>query len=166
MKCPRCSKELRAVSVECAEVQACSNCEGIWFPGEALGQVTDHSVSDIKQTELKESLVADQLEKVDLDKEIHCPECQETMDRYTYSLVCPIVLDECSKHGVWLDDGELGTLMKHLTELEDRVVDRQNDLLNQRNLDLLQELSKKASFHSLPTKVLATINKVHARDRR
>ena len=165
MNCPRCSTELRTVSIENTEVQACSNCEGTWFPGEALGLVTDHSFSELKQTELIESLIPDQLEKIDLEKMIHCPECGAEMSRYTYSVVWPIVLDECPKHGVWLDDGELGTLMKHLTELDENVTGYQHDMLNQRNLDLLQELSKKATFHSLPTNVLATINKVHSRNR-
>lgn len=165
MNCPRCSTELRTVAIEQSEVQACPNCEGAWYPDEALGEVTDHTFGELKKTALGETMVPDQLAKIDLDKPIDCPECGEKMSRYTYSLTCPIVLDECSEHGVWLDDGELGTLMQYLTDLDKRVGEKQDLLVNERNLAALEELSKSPTFYSLPNSVLATLNAVRSRNR-
>lgn len=165
MNCPRCSTELTSVSIEAAEVRACGNCEGTWYPDEALAEVTDHTFSELKQTPLAQSMVPDQLAKVDLDEPISCPECGEQMSRYTYSLTCPIVLDECIEHGVWLDDGELGTLMQYLTELDKRVSEKQDQLLGGRNLAALEELSKSPTYYSLPGNVLATLNAVRSRPR-
>jgi Zn-finger nucleic acid-binding protein len=165
VNCPRCSTDLTAVAIESSNVMACSNCEGTWYPDEALGDVTDHSFSELKETALAQSLVPDQLAKVDLDEPVNCPQCQKQMSRYTYSLVCPIVLDECIEHGVWLDDGELGTLMQYLTELDKRVGAKQEEVLSGRNLSTLEELSKSPTFYSLPGNVLATLNAVHSRAR-
>ena len=165
MNCPRCSTELTSVSIEAAEVRACSNCEGTWYPDEALAEVTDHTFSELKETPLAQRMVPDQLAKVDLDEPIGCPECGEQMSRYTYSLTCPIVLDECIEHGVWLDDGELGTLMQYLTELDKRVSQQQDQLLGGKNLAALEELSKSPTYYSLPGNVLATLNAVRSRPR-
>jgi Zn-finger nucleic acid-binding protein len=164
MNCPRCQTELKSVIIESSEVNACPNCEGTWYPDEALGNVTDHTFRELKATGLSPSLVPDQLAKVDLDKPVNCPECDRQMSRYTYSLACQIVLDECPEHGVWLDDGELGTLMQYLTELDKRVGEQQEVLLA-RNIQTLEELSKSPTFYSLPSNVLATINAVYSRDR-
>ena len=165
MNCPRCETELNSIVIESSEVQACPSCEGAWYPGEALGNVTDHTFGELKATELSPSLVPDQLAKVDLEKPVSCPECGEQMSRFTYSLTCQIVLDECPEHGVWLDDGELGILMQYLTELDKRVGAKQQEVLKARNLKALEELSKSPSFYSLPSNVLSTINAVYSRDR-
>lgn len=166
MNCPRClTAALKSVTIEDAEVKACSNCEGTWYPDEALGEVTDHTFSELKETELSPSLVPDKLARVDLEKPVNCPDCGEQMARYTYSVACQIVLDECPKHGVWLDDGELGSLMQYLTELDKRVGDQQASLTESRNLKALEELSRSPSYYSLPTNVLATINAVYSRER-
>lgn len=165
MNCPRCATELKSVDLDTCSVQACNNCEGTWYPGEALGEVTDNSFGDLKATELAPSLVPDQLAKVDLDEPINCPECQREMARYTYSMACQIVLDECPQHGVWLDDGELGTLMQYLTELDKRVGAQHHEILHTRNLLTLEELSKSPSSYSLPSDVLNALKAVHKRER-
>ena len=165
MNCPRCSTALTEIEIEGSSVQACSHCEGAWYPDEALGSVTDHSFSELKETDLSPSLVPDKLARVDLEEPVACPVCAVQMSRYTYSLTCPIELDECPEHGVWLDDGELGTLMQYLTDLDKRVDQKQGELLNDRNIQALKELSKSPASYSLPGNVLATINAVYSRER-
>lgn len=165
MNCPRCQTELTSVQIEDSEVNVCSNCEGTWYPDEALGNVTDHTLQELKSSDLSPSMVGDQLAKVDLDKPICCPECGEKMARYTYSMTCEIVLDECPEHGVWLDDGELGTLMQYLTEMDERVSAKEKEALSAQNVKALEELSKSPTFYSLPSHVLATINSVYTRER-
>ena len=80
-------------------------------------------------------------------------------------MTCRIELDECSEHGVWLDDGELGTLMQYLTELDKRVSAKEASLATSRNFETLAELSRSPSYYSLPTNVLATLNSLYNRDR-
>lgn len=165
MNCPRCAHGLNDVLIDESVVKACPNCEGAWYPGEALGCVTDLTFNELKHTALKPSMVADQLAKIELDEPVNCPRCGVQMSRYTYSLTCPIVLDECPAHGVWLDDGELGTLMQYLTELDKRVGARQESVLQARNLEALEELAKSPNYYALPSHVLATINAVYSRAR-
>lgn len=165
MKCPRCTTELSSVIIEESAVMACPNCEGAWYPGESLGEVTDQTFSQLKETGLAATMVPDKLARVDLDQPVACPECGEKMARFSYSMTCPIVLDECPAHGVWLDDGELGTLMQYLTELDKRVGAQSEVLLSERNLKTLQELGKSPASYSLPANVLATLSSVYSRPR-
>ncbi len=114
MNCPRCTSKLNDFRLHGCTLKSCPHCEGTWYPGEALGRVTDHSLSDLEKGPLQPTLVADKLEAVDLELPISCPRCSKPMMRYRYSMNCDVVLDECIEHGVWLDDGELGSLMTFL----------------------------------------------------
>lgn len=166
MNCPRCATELTAHKFDAATVRACPSCEGAWFPDEALGAVTDNTLGELESSELSASLVGDKLEKIDEDKLIDCPQCGVQMERYRYSLTCNVILDECPAHGVWLDDGELGTLMAFLTNLYDRVEEREAKIiegLSGGNIQALQELQKNPTYYNLPSSLLETLNQVHAR---
>ena len=65
MNCPRCETALKGVIIEDSQVHACPNCDGTWYPDEALGEVTDFTFSELKETELSPSLVPDKLARVD-----------------------------------------------------------------------------------------------------
>lgn len=58
-----------------------------------------------------------------------------------------------------------GTLMQYLTELDKRVSEKQEQLLQGKNLAALEELSKSPTYYSLPGNVLATLNAVRSRPR-
>lgn len=38
---------------------------------------------------------------------IACPECGAEMERHPAVDGCPVLIDECGQHGVWLDTGEI-----------------------------------------------------------
>lgn len=168
MKCPRCQTDLKDVTIDNNIVKACSRCEGTWYPGEALGEVTDHTLAEIEKSDLQPALVADHLELVDLDEPINCPQCQRPMMRYRYTMTCDVVLDECLEHGVWLDDGELGSLMAFLEDLYQGVEKERNKLasgVTEKNLEYLEELSRSPASYNLPGSVLEALHQVHRRQR-
>jgi Zn-finger nucleic acid-binding protein len=116
MQCPRkCGVELRSVTLPDlgnAEIHLCPECEGAFYPHLALGEVGQSDLKVIEGTELAVSLVGDKLEKVDLEADVCCPVCSETMNRFSYTLAPQVKLDECFEHGTWLDDGELGVIIE------------------------------------------------------
>ena len=120
MNCPRkCGGELRKVAfpeLDGAEIFVCGNCEGAWYPEQALSRVGGASYSDIEGSALSASLVSDQTHKVNLDADVACPVCQQTMSRFHYALAPEVMLDECAGHGTWLDDGELGVILNSVAE--------------------------------------------------
>ncbi len=110
-------------------------------------------------------MVPDRLALVDLEQKICCPVCSDTMLRYIYSADCQIELDECPRHGIWLDDGELGTLAQYLNDLDKRVHDKYEMLMGKGSIWALSDLSKSSDSYSLPGEVLAVIKTVYARER-
>lgn len=167
MKCPRCSTDMREARIEESLLQTCPSCEGTWYPGESLGTVTDHSLRELRESALKPTLDADKLEKIDLEKPIDCPVCACPMMRYKYTMSCDVVLDECFDHGVWLDDGELGSLMAFLEELyqgQKRGSTLSSGII-EKNLQYLEQLSRASSGDALSASVLETLHQVHQRSR-
>lgn len=168
LSCPRCETSLREAQLEESLLHTCPSCEGTWYPEAALSSVTDHSLNELKNSVLQPSLVADRLETIDLDKPISCPVCAKGMIRYRYTMSCDVVLDECLEHGIWLDDGELGTLMTFLEDLYRGVEeskDRLTSSVTDKNLEYLEELSRESGGHALSSGVLEALFQVHSRPR-
>lgn len=169
MDCPRCGSRMRDAQVHGCALKTCGECEGTWYPGEALGTVTDHSLSELRQGPLKETLVADKLEAIDLEAPISCPRCARPMMRYRYTMSCDVILDECLEHGVWLDDGELGSLMKFLEDMvgvDEETEERLSLGVMEKNLEYLEELSRSSEGASpLSGGVLEALYRVHSRPR-
>jgi hypothetical protein len=44
----------------------------------------------------------------------NCPECGRVMERKKYEGGCPVLIDECPDHGIWLDTGEIKDLQIYL----------------------------------------------------
>lgn len=118
MDCPRCQTQLKAITLpelDDAKVYLCPNCEGGWYPQPSLEDLTlESNRAAVEKTELAPTLVADQLEKIDLDAPVSCPECGQEMKRYSYPLAPDTALDRCEEHGAWLDDGELGVMLEQI----------------------------------------------------
>ena len=96
-------------------MQLCLDCEGSFYGFSALNRVFRSSEGQVRKTHLGISL-QDESREVDLDLPVDCPECGVRMERGRYLSECPVIVDTCNEHGIWLDDGELGRLMDFLGE--------------------------------------------------
>ena len=117
MRCPRCETDLRPLSLpELGESQLhlCERCEGTWYPLGSLAALGQSDRQSVERTDLAVSLVGDK--QVDLEKAVDCPGCGLPMNRFTFSLAPEVKLDECLEHGIWLDDGELGTILDSIAD--------------------------------------------------
>jgi Zn-finger nucleic acid-binding protein len=52
----------------------------------------------------------------DLNRALHCPDCELLMGRFSYADESGIFLDICYSHGVWLDRGELEAISAWIAE--------------------------------------------------
>ena len=43
-----------------------------------------------------------------------CPECEDLMYRRNFASNSGIIVDECSKHGIWFDKHELSVAIEHM----------------------------------------------------
>ena len=107
MQCPRCSSETVEKSNKDVKIDVCmEGCSGIWFDPFEFKKMDEMHESD--EAFLAE-LAQGKLIKLDLEKKINCPRCDnQPMFRRFFSLKKSVEIDECPQcAGVWLDAGEL-----------------------------------------------------------
>lgn len=115
MDCPRCRLSLSPAEYEGEQVSFCDNCWGYWMQRSQLDQIVADRSSKFSRGE-RSTVAREVRDKGDKDRTgteaqpAPCPECGATMKHTSYTEACPIVIDECREHGVWLDAGELKEL--------------------------------------------------------
>ena len=108
MKCPACKTDLMVVEREGIEVDWCLDCGGLWFDEgeiELLGEKAGRSIA----AQILES-PNDQSTK----GRRRCPRCPKRMESLPLGMGPGdrVTIDRCPLHGLWLDRGELGQLMR------------------------------------------------------
>lgn len=99
MNCPSCHKILITIEYDDFEIDRCFSCSGIWIDSLELEALFENA--PLK----KEAL--DSLEFTACsEKDKKCPVCRRKMKKLL-SRKTDTVLDQCSSHGIWFDQGEL-----------------------------------------------------------
>jgi len=116
--CPRCGQFMHSVCLRVKDglyVERCDRCLGIFFdPGE-LEALLDAAVSHVHQVDYERLGHLIETEGLPLPASSSyapCPVCRKLMNRKNYGSRSGVVVDRCRNHGVWLDGGELGQLLK------------------------------------------------------
>jgi Zn-finger nucleic acid-binding protein len=104
--CPRCNVRMRSRTIGTHKTDECPVCLGIFVN-------VDHFETLIRRQEdrVGEVPAARGPKRASLQVEtvsyIKCPECGRMMNRLNYGRISGVIVDYCSEHGYWLDDGEL-----------------------------------------------------------
>lgn len=114
--CPRCKINLDTMKLVINKnffIERCKNCLGIFFdPLELEDLLTVAIEEDNKCAASRLGIMTE----VDKDKwpvkYLNCPVCKNLMLRKSYGNLSGVIIDWCKPHGIWLDGGELGTLLK------------------------------------------------------
>jgi len=102
MNCPKCNKPMVVLELDNIEIDHCLACKGVWLDsGELELLLSDvnspNLIPDIKCTE----------------KKIKCPKCGNRMAKVRFGKLDCVLIDSCAdNHGLWVDGGELETLLK------------------------------------------------------
>ncbi len=113
MNCPRCQLTLQETDYEGQQASFCTNCWGYWLEKAKLDAIiADKSTrfSGAEKRAVKQAAVVDRPAHAAEAAPAPCPVCQKPMHKTTYTQACPVELDMCQAHGVWLDAGELKEL--------------------------------------------------------
>jgi Zn-finger nucleic acid-binding protein len=109
MNCPVCHTALIVVEREGIELDWCLDCRGLWF--------------DEGELELLGEKAGRSLETEDLGRRTgdvvgggtrRCPRCRRKMAQLSLDIgqSSGVQVDRCADHGIWLDRGELGAIMR------------------------------------------------------
>lgn len=101
--CPACGASLVASgAANGVEIDACMGCGGIWLDVGELERLT----ADVASREDGEVVPR----RRGGDEEVRyreCPRCREVMLRRNFGATSGVIVDECARHGLFLDAGEL-----------------------------------------------------------
>jgi Zn-finger nucleic acid-binding protein len=110
--CPRCAGEMGTVGAgQGVEIDQCLECGAIWLDvGELEALVAEHAPDPGAPAPTLAAL-RERMREVStpegLVKYRDCPRCGQVMRRRNFGAISGVVIDECGRHGVLLDPGEL-----------------------------------------------------------
>ena len=115
--CPRCHIKMNTIDLNVEGgfvIDRCATCLGIFFDPRELESLIDASVSKVYGIDHEQmaALIEEQGGVETTVTYVECPVCQELMNRRNYGARSGIVVDTCTEHGIWLDGGELGRILK------------------------------------------------------
>lgn len=119
MDCPRCGLSLRGQEYEGEDVSFCGTCWGFWLRRAQLDNIVGKIQYRFKKYEVK-AVLTTMAEEGDANRQgseertIICPECSKALVKKRYDESCPVIIDECEEHGIWLDTGEIKDLQVFL----------------------------------------------------
>jgi Zn-finger nucleic acid-binding protein len=102
--CPTCKKELVAFRGTGGILLDCASCGGQFVEHELLSSLLEsREVAGLAVTRRVNR------SKLGLDpvRYVPCPACRQLMNRKNFGGESGVVVDVCSKHGTWFDEGEL-----------------------------------------------------------
>ena len=114
--CPHCNIALQTISLQVdghLYIERCSECFGLFFdPGE-IEILLNSAVSNVETINFKQiqNINTDRYQAKEV-KYIKCPVCRILMNRQIFGHRSGVVIDQCHKHGIWLDNGEITHLME------------------------------------------------------
>jgi Zn-finger nucleic acid-binding protein len=90
------------------KVFGCQECDGMFIPHETFHMMQDAHERIIETTGSVERAHIDVTANVSY---LRCPECKNMMNRKNFARVSGVIIDLCSRHGVWFDSGEMEKIM-------------------------------------------------------
>lgn len=115
--CPVCHVPLQTINLKVnghLYIDRCASCFGLFFdPGE-IEILLDNTISNVTSVnwELLDNINQERYPADPSFKYLKCPVCQVLMNRVNFGYRSGVVVDQCKKHGVWLDSGEITHLME------------------------------------------------------
>jgi Zn-finger nucleic acid-binding protein len=100
-----------------------------------------------------ETLIEEEVDTSRTVSYVPCPDCGKLMNRKNYGTRAGVVVDVCKEHGVWLDGGELGALLKWVKaggKLHHGRASAEKDRLDQRTQQQKEHLARVRELRTDP----------------
>lgn len=112
-RCPRCNTLLVKLFHKNDEYDFCPDCEGLWLDREEFRRAT-RELNVFRDDEIEGNFL--KTPPQDTLKYIPCVRCGKLMLKKNFAKISGVIIDECSRHGVWLDPGELQKIRQFIAD--------------------------------------------------
>jgi Zn-finger nucleic acid-binding protein len=146
-RCPECRADMASVNVGHRRrffIEQCARCHGLFFDTNELQALLDDAVAPSYEIDLP-LLTTLQRESPVARREstyVSCPVCGDLMNRVNFGRRSGVVVDQCRRHGAWLEGGELRRLLEW-KKAGGQVLDRQSGEVDARADALVRVLTEK-----------------------
>jgi Zn-finger nucleic acid-binding protein len=147
-ECPRCRVELQLFISNDEEYDICPECGGMWLDKDEFYRATrerDVYKSVTIKSEYRRVPIRGPIEYVP------CVRCAKLMNRGNFGKISGVIIDRCSKHGVWLDAGELEKIQHFIA---DGGLDTSRDKEITKNRQLIKDLATQVHQNSFTQRLL------------
>ncbi len=146
--CPRCKVRLQTETHDGDTIDLCPGCGGIWLDRtefqRAVRESDVYKKEDFREGYHREP-ARDPLEY------IPCVRCGKMMNRKNFRHISGVIIDECGRHGVWLDRGELQKITHFIA---DGGLDRSQDREIEKTKSELSDLAARVEHNEFVQKVM------------
>lgn len=146
--CPRCGTPLELFRQHGEEYDLCPRCGGLWLDRSEFRRATRESNVHRMETPPGD-YQREGLE--DPGAYLPCVRCGALMNRKNFGRISGVLIDECVRHGVWLDAGELEKI-RHF--IADGGLERSQDRELERNRVELRRLATKVDQTAFTHKLI------------
>jgi Zn-finger nucleic acid-binding protein len=146
--CPRCQESLEILVSDGEEYDICPGCSGMWLDR------TEFRTATRKHDIIKKSAVKGEYLKTppsDPQEYIACVRCGKFMNRKNFGKISGVIIDECARHGVWLDSGEFEKI-RHF--IADGGLEKSRDRDIEKNRTEIRQLATKVNQTAFTQKLL------------
>jgi len=145
--CPRCKQALDVHNAGGEEYDLCPRCGGLWLDRGEFRLLTREY--DVYKGSFKGEYLREPLK--DPVEYISCVRCGKLMNRKNFGKISGVIIDECGKHGVWLDAGEIEKI-RHF--IADGGLERAQDLEIEKTRMELKDLATKVDQTAFTQKII------------
>ncbi len=115
--CPHCDTHLQTIKLDINGplfIERCKGCFGLFFDLGEIDTLLENSVSNVSDINLTliKNINKDRFASHQKVKYIKCPVCSNYMKRLNFGHRSGVIVDQCLKHGIWVDSGEITHLME------------------------------------------------------
>jgi Zn-finger nucleic acid-binding protein len=112
LPCPGCQAEMRSVLVGTTSLFECAGCGSTWLDTETFTKLCANreahgAIADMLGPKTVGVISAQN----SVVRYLPCPTCKKVMNRENFGHRSGVIIDVCKGHGVWLDRGELHSVL-------------------------------------------------------
>ncbi|MFC1835349.1 zf-TFIIB domain-containing protein, partial [Thermodesulfobacteriota bacterium] len=107
--CPRCQAPMIGRSIADFSIMGCGSCQGLFIPVDTFEMMQETSKRIVEHVAGRGRKNQPQIETH--ISYIRCPVCLNMMNRQNFARVSGVIIDICSKDGIWFDPGEMEKIM-------------------------------------------------------
>lgn len=141
VRCPCCDRVLKAREAGGVVVHECGKCHGLWAPQDRFRSLVERAAETARIRFASGGAPAPpRVDGANPSKsEVayrRCPVCREHMARRNYQRRSGVIIDQCHRHGTWLDAHELEQIAGYvLSGRAQRVADAEAERARRREQD-------------------------------